>query len=102
VAFGGTVLTVAAFVAYSWFVPPRVGINANGVYRLEGNHVIWRRHLDIRRIILDRTILERPRLCVEAAGKKEFDSGIASKIGLDTLDVFLRETFPDRVIEERT
>jgi hypothetical protein len=101
VAFGGIVLYLAALIAFFWFIPPRVEINAKGVCRQQGNHAIWRRHSDIQRIILDRTLLEKPRLRVGAAGKKEFDCGIASKIGLDLLAAFLRETFPDRVIEER-
>ena len=101
VAIGGIVLSIASFIAFFWFIPPRVGINAKGVCRQQGNHAIWRRHSDIRRIILDRTHLERPRLYVEAAGKKEFDCGIASKIGLDALAAFLREIFPDGVVEER-
>jgi hypothetical protein len=101
VAFGGIVLYLAAFIAFLWFIPPSVEINAKGVCRQQGNHAIWRRHADIRHIILDRTLLERPRLCVEAAGKKVFDCGIASEIGLDSLVAFLREIFPDRVIEER-
>lgn len=101
VAFGGIVLSIAAFIALCWFVPPRVGINAKGVCLQQGNHASWLRHSDIRCIILDRTLLEKPRLCVQAAGKKEFNCGIASKIGLDSLAAFLREIFPDRVIEER-
>ena len=98
----GIVLSIAAFIALCWFVPPRVGINAKGVCLQQGNHASWLRHSDIRCIILDRTLLEEdPRLCVQAAGKKEFNCGIAWKIGLDSLAAFLREIFPDRVIEER-
>ena len=100
-AFGGILLYLAALLAMFWFVPPRVAINAKGICHQQGQHATWRQHAEIRRIILDRTVQERPRLCVEAAGKKELDCGIASKISLDSLAGFLRETFPDRVIEER-
>ena len=101
VAFGGIVLSIAAYFAFLWFVPPSVSINTKGVCLQQGDHAGWLRHSDIRCIILDRTLLEKPRLCVQAAGKREFDCGIASKIGLDSLAAFLREVFPDRVIEER-
>lgn len=101
VAFGAIVLYLASITTFLWFVPPRVGISAKGVYRQEGSHAVWRRHSDIRRIVLDRTVLERPRLCVEAAGKKDLECGIASKIDLDLLAPFLVEMFPNSVIEER-
>jgi hypothetical protein len=99
-AVAGVGLSLAAFFAILWFIPPRIGINAKGIYRQQGNHAVWRQCPDIRRIILDRTVLERPRLRVDAAGKKEFDCGIASKINLDSLAASLRETFPNGIIEE--
>jgi hypothetical protein len=100
VAFGGIVLSIAAFIAFFWFVPPKVGINAKGVCRQQGNHAIWCRHSDIRCIILNRTLLERPRLCVEAAEKKEFDCDIASKIGLDSLAAFHETAFGKKLHKE--
>ncbi len=100
-AFGGIVLYLAAFTSLLWFVPPSVRINAKGVSRQFGNQIVWRKRSDIRRIILDQTLSEKPRLRVEADGKKEFDCGIAPKISLNSLVAFLGETFPDRVIEEK-
>ena len=101
VAFGGFVLFLMAVTVLMWFVPPTVRINAKGVCRQFGEETEWRQRSDIRRIILDRTIPEQPRLFVEADRKKEFDCGIASKTNLDSLAAFLRETFPNLVIEEK-
>jgi hypothetical protein len=83
-----------------WLVPPFIRINAKGVSRQEGQHVFWRRRADIRRITIDATDPARPRLCIEAAGKAPFESGIAGKVSTEALAVFLRETFPEWTVEQ--
>ena len=100
-AFGGIILYLAAFITFCWVVPPRVQINAKGVCRQQGQHVAWRLRADVQRIILDRTVAERPLLSIESAGKRKFQCGIAPNIKLDSLAVYLRETFLDGTVEER-
>jgi len=100
-SFGGLVFSVAVFFVYFWFIPPIIRINQYGVHRQEGRHVFWRRRADIQRIVVDRSALDRPQLHVEALNKKPFDCGIGAKLSADRLMAYLRETFPERFVEER-
>jgi hypothetical protein len=100
-SIGVMVLGVVCFYGLSWLIPPFIVINANGVARQEGGHVVWRRRADIRRIIIDATDPARPRLNIEATGKKPFERGIAGKVSAAALADFLRATFPELAVEEK-
>ena len=95
-AFGGAVLMVGVSMAQAWFIPPKISINSKGVCRTQ-SAVVWRLRADIARICLDQSILEKPRLRVEATGKRALEFGIAPGIDLELLRGFLRETFPEKL-----
>jgi len=100
-SFCGLVIVTAVFFVYFWFVPPIIRINQYGVHRQEGNHGSWRPRADIQRMVVDRTVAARPQLHIEAVNRKPFDCGIGAKLSADALMAFLRETFPERLVEER-
>ncbi|MGA2556451.1 MAG: hypothetical protein ABSG04_09270 [Verrucomicrobiota bacterium] len=50
---------------------------------------------------IDTTDLARPRLIIEATGKKPLQCGIAAKLSSASLAAFLRATFPELAVEEK-
>jgi hypothetical protein len=98
---GAFILALGGFVALSFILPPIVAIKSAGVTRQEGQHAIWRRRADIRRITIDVTDPSRPLLKIEAAGKKPFESGISAKVSTAELTAFLRSIFPELSVEQK-
>lgn len=87
--------------SFLWTVPPRITINRKGISRQHGQSVGWRLAKDIRLIAIDDTDLNHPHLYIEAAGRKEWDIGIASEIDRAQLRSFLREVLPSLLIDEK-
>jgi hypothetical protein len=100
-SIGVMVLGLVCFSVFIWFIPPIIGVTAKGVSRLQGQHASWRLRADIRRLTIDTTDQARPRLNIEATGKKPFECGIAAKVGAAALAAFLRATFPELAVEEK-
>jgi len=52
-SIGEFVVVLPCIYGLSWLIPPIIGIKKQGVTRQEGEHVVWRRRADIRRITID-------------------------------------------------
>jgi hypothetical protein len=100
-SIGVMVLGLVCMLGFVWFIPPILGVSAKGISRLQGQHASWRWRADIRCLTIDTTDPARPRLNIEAAGRKLFQCGIATKVSAAALAAFLRATFPELVVEEK-
>jgi len=105
--FKGIALSFLAFLLYAgvafslyWWMPPIVRLSDKGVSRQQGQHVHWRLRRDIRRIVVDTTALAHPVLRVETTGKP-LEAGVSAKVGPEELLKFLRQAFPELLVEER-
>ena len=89
----------AVMYAIFRFVPPVIRISQKGVSRQHGQAVRWRQRHDIRLITLDWTDPSAPRLQVETESKP-LAIGIGPKIDRTLLVTFLRQTFPELLVQE--
>ena len=101
-------MAIGAFLAYLgfvavllWLIPPRIEINRKGISRQQGRTPHWRLRADIRRIVVDTTDGTKPTLSIES-NRKPLAAGIASKISVTELIAFLRDNFPEALIEKKS
>lgn len=98
-SIGICILMLAVMTVALWFGAPTITINDKGVSR-GGQAVHWRYRSDIRRITIDVTDATRSWLRVESS-HQPFEAGIGDEVNLADLKDFLRQTFPELVVEER-
>ena len=99
-SIGVMVFSLLCFLGAHWLIPPVILVSAKGVFRLQ-SHNSRRFRPDIQRLTIDTTDPGRPRLSIEATGKKPFECGIATKVSVAALAAFLRATFPELAVEEK-
>jgi len=99
---GMVILYVGCMAGLLWFIPPTITINPRGVSRQHGMQIYWLFRRNVRRITIDVADPSRPLLNIEAAGREPLECGIAAKVSAADLAKFLRETFPELALEEKT
>jgi hypothetical protein len=97
---GACALMLASFTAILWWVPPMIQVNDKGISRQQGQHVHWRRRVELRHVFVDATDPIHPFLTVESA-RAAWRIGVPQRIEKRDLIAFLRRTFPELLIDER-
>ena len=102
----GLILSCLALVAMLgmqlgilWFVPPVIRITAKGISR-QATSLHWRLRSEIRSIYIDTRSPIQPLICVESY-KRSFIAGVGPTIEPACLISFLKQTFPEILVEER-
>jgi hypothetical protein len=98
-AIGMMVAGLGAFAGILFLFPPLVTVGPKGMARQQGQGTRWWLRGDIRAMTVDWTEPTKPLLRVEAA--KPITVGVGPKIARAQLTGFLRETFPEVLVEEK-
>ena len=98
--FGFAVLGIGIAFLVSCLIPPIICVQSKGIFRQEGQSVCWRLRSEIRKITVDVPNPVQPVLRVDA-NTIPFEAGISEKLNPRVLMEYLKQTFPELLINEK-